>query len=398
MPYRPRSREQELTSVLDSVYEAPHSGDGAGWENALGALSAFAGCQAADLTYLSNDSQQIVRWECSSIDKDVVQRYITDYCTENTVKVHPRVPVALHMPENRFVSDSSRWDARERGRMAYFGDFYNRVGYEEGVMMCLRAGDGQQSRIIWSGHFSASDALHQHENIQRLRQVLPHLRRACDMEEKLARTLRENSLLQEALHHVAEAVAIVDANARLKFANNAALQLLRQARGVFLAAGERLVVSDSQARDNLARALSYCRHPSQWPGRIPPACIPLPRSDALPLTVTVQPVNSTLAQGTGAVALLFFTDPSVLPADHSDILRNTFRLSPAETRLMKALSDGLLLKEFAARENIAYETVRACLRRLMQKTGAHRQSELVRLAHALRRGNAPSPAGDRQQH
>lgn len=56
-----------------------------------------------------------------------------------------------------------------------------------------------------------------------------------------------------------------------------------------------------------------------------------------------------------------------------------FRLSAAETRLVRALGDGLTLKEAAEQSGIARETARTLLHRVFGKVGVRRQVDLVRL-------------------
>lgn len=51
---------------------------------------------------------------------------------------------------------------------------------------------------------------------------------------------------------------------------------------------------------------------------------------------------------------------------------------------MQSLAEGLSLKEFAANRLMSYETVRSHIRRILDKTGARRQSELVGLFYKLR--------------
>lgn len=56
-----------------------------------------------------------------------------------------------------------------------------------------------------------------------------------------------------------------------------------------------------------------------------------------------------------------------------------FRLSTAETRLVRALGDGLTLGETAVQSGIARETARTLLHRVFGKVGVRRQVDLVRL-------------------
>jgi DNA-binding CsgD family transcriptional regulator len=61
-------------------------------------------------------------------------------------------------------------------------------------------------------------------------------------------------------------------------------------------------------------------------------------------------------------------------------------LSPAETRLWVALAAGRRLIDIAEESGVSLNTVRVQLRTLFQKTGVHRQADLLRLALEARGG------------
>jgi DNA-binding CsgD family transcriptional regulator len=60
-----------------------------------------------------------------------------------------------------------------------------------------------------------------------------------------------------------------------------------------------------------------------------------------------------------------------------DLLRCHFDLTPAEARLALHLVAGETLRSAAVKLSIAYETVRTQLKNIFNKTGTHRQAELV---------------------
>jgi DNA-binding CsgD family transcriptional regulator len=60
-----------------------------------------------------------------------------------------------------------------------------------------------------------------------------------------------------------------------------------------------------------------------------------------------------------------------------DFLENRFDLTPAEARLVIHLIQGTSLKSSAQALGVKYETARTCLKSVFQKTGTHRQPQLV---------------------
>jgi DNA-binding CsgD family transcriptional regulator len=75
----------------------------------------------------------------------------------------------------------------------------------------------------------------------------------------------------------------------------------------------------------------------------------------------------------------------------ADFLEDRFHLTRAEARLVVHLVQGTSLKSSAEALGVKYETVRSYLKSVFQKTGAHRQAELVlRVFHAMSDSNPPA--------
>ena len=64
-------------------------------------------------------------------------------------------------------------------------------------------------------------------------------------------------------------------------------------------------------------------------------------------------------------------------ASQEDSLKKRFNLTPAEARLVVYLVQGTSLKSSAQALGVTYETARTCLKSVFQKTGTHRQPQLV---------------------
>ena len=111
----------------------------------------------------------------------------------------------------------------------------------------------------------------------------------------------------------------------------------------------------------------------------------LPRAWPLrPLMVTVTPLaprqrNGSIAPGMPQPsALLLIHDPDravAMPAEH---LVRVYGLTLAEAKLAAALAGGSSLGAYADNARITIGTARWYLKQVLAKTGAHRQSELVR--------------------
>ena|SRR5262245_7868405 len=89
------------------------------------------------------------------------------------------------------------------------------------------------------------------------------------------------------------------------------------------------------------------------------------------------------------MALVMANEGREIP--QADFLETSFGLSPAEARLVALLFAGASLRASAEALGIKYETVRTYLKSAFQKTGTHRQAELVlRVFHAMSDPNPPA--------
>lgn len=83
--------------------------------------------------------------------------------------------------------------------------------------------------------------------------------------------------------------------------------------------------------------------------------------------------------GAGARACIMITDPAAGRDINIQALAQVFALTPVETRLVSQLVQGRNVQEAARALHLKVETVRTYLKQVFQKTGTHRQVELVQL-------------------
>ena len=76
-----------------------------------------------------------------------------------------------------------------------------------------------------------------------------------------------------------------------------------------------------------------------------------------------------------------------------DALAKMFGLTPAEARLTGALVTGSTVEQYAQHRGVSVGTVRVQLKQVQAKTGARRQSELVRLVLSSAAAQLLSPRG-----
>ncbi len=85
----------------------------------------------------------------------------------------------------------------------------------------------------------------------------------------------------------------------------------------------------------------------------------------------------------GTRIVLVVTSEVLWPEGFGELLKSAFDLTPAESDVLRGLSECQTLKEIAAARGRSVETVRAQLRAIMSKTETRSQTELVRLTLSM---------------
>ncbi len=212
-----------------------------------------------------------------------------------------------------------------------------------------------------------------------LTHLMPHVGRALRARARLATAAQG----LKALDALRDGVALFDAAGQLRLANAALRLMAAEADGLALTP-RAVVLGDRGAQAAMQQALARALHESEAtravmaprisggaPWRI--EALPLPRGTT----------ESPLGGDAGAVLLVSDTAHPTGPAE--PLLIRLFGLTAAEAALASSLLQGLSVAEHARRRRIAPATARTQLARVLDKTGCHRQAELVaRLAPLLR--------------
>jgi DNA-binding CsgD family transcriptional regulator len=183
-----------------------------------------------------------------------------------------------------------------------------------------------------------------------------------------------HDLAKEALHHVENGVILVDATAKVLFANRAAEAILADASGLRVERG-RLAAGRTPDDGALARAIAMAAVKSVG------ATIAISRGERRPLVVTAVPAKGDVYPflHERRSAMLFIKDPERSAGPLLTTFARHFDLTPAQAALAREIvrADGVAAA--AARLGIAYATARTHLLNIFHKTGTRRQTELVRL-------------------
>ena len=252
---------------------------------------------------------------------------------------------------------------------AVFSDYMREAHSEQVIGVDLRFPRGFEARFRVTRQ--EDEAEFRPEERKRLQAIVPHLRIAAGLFEKLQFAGAQHGAFHSATQGLGLALIVLDRERRVVSQNALAEKLLIEGEGLRLS-GERLTF-DLQAdarRIDAMLAESYADGPIRFR---------IERPANGDLVATARPIDvPAVGAGSGALALLL-SRPGQDGPPSPQVLRDLFGLTPAEARLAAVLAGGETLVNAARLIGIAHNTAKVQLRSVFAKTGVHRQAQLVSL-------------------
>jgi DNA-binding CsgD family transcriptional regulator len=271
----------------------------------------------------------------------------------------------------------------------FYNDFTrpNNIGRNLSSILLDGSGDANVPRTHFSVYRAPRSRAFTDTELVMARLLVPHLQRALCLTFQYGDLHAGLSVAEIVYRDLPWGVGLVTADAGIRYANPALESILSANDGLASREGRLTARRPSEAarleailaaRDlpgvsgRTVRAMRIRRHS----GRV----------DYI-LEFTPLPRDANLPGLGGPVAMLVkVTDPTAGQSVPTSLLRELYRLTEAECRLVKGLLEGLTLKEAAMRFEVSENTVRSQLRAVFRKTGVRRQEELIRLAQGLGAG------------
>ncbi len=216
---------------------------------------------------------------------------------------------------------------------------------------------------------------------RRMRLIAPHIRRAVLIGRAIDLKSAEAAALADTLDNLSAGMFLVDASGGIVHANVAGHDILH-ANDYLKAVSGRLTAGDPQADRSLHETFAAA---SQGDGAIGTNGIALPLvardgtrhvAHALPLT---SGARRRAGMAYAAAAALFVHEASLDTPSPPEVIAKSYKLTPTELRILLAIVEVGGVPEVAGALGVSPETVKTHLSRLYEKTGAHRQADLVKL-------------------
>jgi DNA-binding CsgD family transcriptional regulator/PAS domain-containing protein len=366
---------RSLESVVDKIYWA--AGEGGSWSEVAGDIRLLSGAVSCSLQIRQAATTRILGaagykdfqpalYELTYAQKDIRAQALMRLPANEPHLLHH------HLSQEAFLGSD------------YYNDFFRHVS------------DGHWSAAAWLtfepeaglgiGIHRAKDAdPDDNRQIRVLRFLGAHLRRAGRLYMKLNDIELRLGQLSAALDHISQPAIVVGSNGRVMVMNRAAEALFCPPHALSIDASGRLALHSASDTCSLHRAIERAAGPPEREaGRNLEIVIDGSREGGR-LAISILPLTRGRNGGAEArhdSAMLLFKDFAAERVS-LEALQQAFGLTPAETRLTALLANGSSLRTAAATLGVSYWTVMTQVKSCYQKTGTHRQAELVSLALRL---------------
>jgi len=371
----------KLEDIVDKIYAAVD--ERSLWSDVAGDIAQAAGAVSCSLQVRRGAVARVIG--ASGYREFDARVYEQEYARQDlraqVLMTLPSDEVHLlhhYMPQERFV------------RSGYYNEFFRRIteGYWSAaswITLDRGAGVGLGIGIHRSRNADPEDTA----QVEILTSLSAHLRRAGRLHMKLNDVKLRVSQLSDALDHIRQPAVLATAEGRLVLANAAAGRLF-DPRILSIDSTGKVVTCSPQATRRLWEAIEAAARPVHPADAGQPADIIVNSDDQTPLiSLNVLPLQrrdaSARADLDGGTIMILAQEfePALVSVE---TLRNAFGLSPAEARLLRLLATGASLRQASEIIGVSYSTVMSQLKSCFQKTGTHRQAELVALAVRLGSG------------
>lgn len=356
-----------LSHLLQLIHQTPTRPER--WVAALDTVKRVVGASFSAVVARERATGNILAAPtCSDAPDQIMVEYREHYAEIDVVAA-----ALQQFGEGEVITDSRILQNDALRSSEVFNDFYLRRGLRHHLGgFAVNDADVTASLVVYRecGPFGSDE-------VETMRMILPHVNTALHTWMRLNRP--HPAVTIEDLEWLRRGVILLDERGRLAWMNRAARGML-SVDAPLVIAGRELRGRDSDVTAALSRSIAAAltHNLEATPCRVALQDV---RGDTFALLIA--PFDGSYEASPYRVIVFVDSERRVRPS-----LRTRFGLSVAEEALALALAEGKSLSDFAELRRVAIGTARAQLKRVFIKTGARRQSDVVRLV--LEQSQRPS--------
>ncbi len=368
-------RETELLNVIELAYSAAM--DEEKWQTFLNASADLFGAVGVSFEIHDKKTGHPMMVELSAeIPDDLSPEYLTHYA-----RVSPRVRYGLTTKPGVISYDYAILTEAEMDGDEYYNKFLGTHDLRYFISSTLLNNDNHF--CAFAAQRSASQEHVGDDEIDLMQRLMPHIKQAVDLRFRLRDADALSGSMLEGLNCLTEAALLIEASGIVFYANRAAEKILATGDGVRIT--DKLVhfTDKTAARhydDALRGMIGGKGQISDLEKRDFIACR---ASGNRPYLVSLRPLPSYnhyhISTHGNVAAIVFIRDPSDFSPLNTNLLKQSYQLTPAELDIAVSLDKGQSISEVAKRRGVSVLTVRSQLYGLMNKLSVNRQIDLMRL-------------------
>lgn len=305
--------------------------------------------------------------------------HLRDY-NEHWVEKNPCVAAMISAPVGRVFHTPGEVSDGEAYRRSEIYNEWCRPGDMGYGAMCVALDRDLRQHAFAAAYKSWGIDCFEPDEQARYTGLVRHIGRAVDLQRRVLDLRGRHEAALGAIALLDEGLLVVDSALRIHFAGGAAADIL-DGLGTRVELGASLVIPGYSAL--LADLVSSCLNPGA--GRTTGGSFAVPRAGRQALRLSVMPFPSNRLSQLGLdpqsqpAAVVLVDDPELRIRRAGERIGLLYGFTPAELRLALEIARGDGRRRAAERCGISDTTARAHLSSIFEKTGVHRQAELVRL-------------------
>ncbi|MCW8832274.1 MAG: hypothetical protein OQK09_10880 [Colwellia sp.] len=359
----------KYNGVIESIYQA--SIDAQHWDTTLKDISDYFHSEGAGLFSQNPYSQEVRSIAFLGLQEGYLESYgeyyghinptFTDYAElRSGVMFTEQVFNARHQDENFYRNTT------------FNNEWMNPQGFSHAAGGMLIA-DGTNT-LNFSLIRSSKQGLYSQQELKVLEALSKHICKAVQLSKVFERTNYRMRNAEHILANMGYGILIIDNEQNVLESNQCALSSIE--KNPILTIKHRKLVSrnigfNKQLKSELKQTMVNSMLKKEIPLRLN-----LPQYENL-LLILMPVMPEMQSQFDRPVALLIIKECVADTPLNMNYLQQSYHLSPCEARLTKYLVEGLELKRAAYEMGVSYETARWYLKSIFEKTGTHRQIDLI---------------------
>ena len=364
--------DETLTNLIDSIYDAALNPER--WTDVLEAVAEFVGGEASGVFSVDLDNRCIKAHHHFGFDERYTNLYWETYWEFDPTTALPLFGVEEVVSIANFLPYE---DFRE-GR--FYREWAKPQGWVDSATAVLaKSGTGCTYLTVVRGE---ADGFVDDDVRRRMALLVPHIRRSMLVGKVIDLRQHQASTFADVLDGLSSAMFLVSATGHIVHENDAGCDLLA-AGDMLRAKSGQLVARDPKVNQSL-REIFLAAAEGGAAGIVGKGiAFPLLSADGEHYIAHVLPLNPGGRIHAGlafsAAAALFVRKATLEMTSLPEVIGRTYKLTPAELRVLLAIFDVGGVPEVATSLGVADTTIKTHLGRLFEKTGTGRQADLVKL-------------------